>query len=344
MVVQTRGLERDYVAVRGVIGKLLRAIFARLGYRLVHPEELAASQRALTAVGHVVRAHGAQTPTDDADGIRAIAFSRDRPLQLHALIESYLEAFDNAPLLRVLYSATSPRMRAAYQQLAREFSGDRAKGRVELHAESDFREDLLRELAAAGQERVFFLVDDIVFIRPVRAADLLRYPTESHVFSLRLSPAITYSYTTGRSETPPQLAETGDGRLREWDWAGGEIDWGYAFSVDGHVFAAAEVLALARQVQFRAPNSFEARMQLYAPYFAARRGVCYAEAALLNIPCNRVQREVANVHGQNAELQPERLLEYFESGTRVDVAALQNTGASACHVELDLPLRGDAQP
>ena len=199
--------------------------------------------------------------------------------------------------------------------------------------------ELLRELEAAGEDRVFFLVDDIVFTRPVRVADLLRYPTESHVFSLRLSPAITYSYTTGRSETPPQLTEADGGRLREWDWAGSEIDWGYAFSVDGHVFSASEVLALAKTIAFRAPNSFEAQMQVYAPYFAARRGVCYAEAALVNIPCNRVQSEVENVHGQAQELRPERLLEIFESGVRVDVAMLTGVTTNSCHAELELPLR-----
>ncbi|MEQ9363128.1 MAG: hypothetical protein RIF32_02740 [Leptospirales bacterium] len=317
---------------RADLARTLRAILSKTPYRLVNKEQLERTQRALAAVGRL----RLDAPKDSGE-VRAIVFSRDRPLQLHALLSGYFDCFDEPPPVRVLYSVSNERAAAAYSELSGAFP-DRD---LELVHEVDFRENLLRELEQAGDSRIFFLVDDIVFLESIAAADLKNFPASTHILSLRLAPQIEFSYTMQSSQRPPGFQEFENDKSRfsrrvlEWNWKGGEIDWGYAFSVDGHVFRAREILELARGVDFRAPNSFESVMQVYAPYFAARKGLCYERPALVNVPCNRVQNEVDNVHGT---MHQDRLLELWEGGSRVDFRKLYGAKTDSCHQEMALPL------
>ncbi|MCR9140744.1 MAG: hypothetical protein NXI24_00620 [bacterium] len=326
--------------IRAFFARSVKALIAKTPYRLIHGAELELKDRALAAVGE---AH--LNPLADDGSVRAIIFSRDRPLQLHALLSGYFDCFDEPPPVRVMYSVSGEREAAAYEELKTAFSNQD----LQLVRETDFREDLLKQLEAAGSGRVFFLVDDIVFLEPIAAADLKNFPVGTHVLSLRLAPRIDFSYTTQKSQRLPELrdyathAQNGRGLSRpalEWNWASGEIDWAYAFSVDGHVFRAREILQLAKSVHFRAPNSFESAMQAFAPYFAARKGICYERPALVNIPCNRVQTEVDNVHGS---MHQDRLLELWEAGQRVDFRALYGAQTNSCHQEMVLPLRSDSE-
>ena len=314
--------------MRSTIGRILKWFASKIGYRLVHPGELERRDQALAAASRVAASGALQRATGAGGGLRAIVFSRDRPLQLHALLGGLFDRFDSPPPIKVLFSVSNARAETGYAQVAESFPGRN----LELIHETDFRADLLRQLELAGDDRLFFLVDDIVFIEPVHTADLQTFPIESHILSLRLAPRITYSYTRGQNETPPPLSPT---EALEWNWSAGEIDWGYAFSVDGHIFSAAEILELARAVPFRAPNSFESNMQVYAPYFSARKGLCYQRPSLVNIPCNRVQTEIENTHG---ELHQDQLLDYWEAGQRVDFQKLYGFETNSCHQEIPLPL------
>jgi hypothetical protein len=219
-------------------------------------------------------------------------------------------------------------MEAAYMDLRASMK----HGSVKFVRERDFQSDLLAQLEAAGDSFLFFLVDDIVFTDRVQARDLLEFSTESHILSLRLAPRITHSYTQGIPERPPDLRDIGVSGLLEWNWRDGELDWGYAFSVDGHVFRASEILELARGICFHAPNSFESRMQVFAAYFRARKGLCFATPKLFNVPCNRVQTEFSNLHG---EMHQSELLLQWEKGARIDFRKLYGHTNSSCHEIVD---------
>lgn len=265
------------------------------------------------------------------DPMHAVVFSRDRPLQLHGLISSYLHHFDVPPPMIVLYSVSREPMHKAYEDLRQEFANDA----VRFQKEENFREDLLDLLESLGDCRLFFLVDDIVFIRPVKSSVLKSIPLGTGILSLRLGPGISYSYTRQLVQKVPDLNPWKD-ELLSWDWYGQEIDWGYGFSVDGHVFWAPEILTLAKQVSFQKPNSFESAMQFFAPYFASRAGYCFSAPRLVNIPCNRVQDEIRNVHG---DLHQGQLLEYWNQGLRMDYEHLQNIETNSCHQEIAIRFR-----
>jgi hypothetical protein len=210
-------------------------------------------------------------------------------------------------------------------------------------AERSFREDLLALLDAVAAPRVFFLVDDIVFVREVDFAPLVRLDPRRFVPSLRLGAHLRRCYTFDRDQPLPPFCDGAfaGSDLLAWRWADGVLDWGYPLSVDGHLFSTAEMRVLARSVPFSAPNSFEAALQPHARRFRRRLGVCHREARLVNVPCNKVQREIENRAGT---VDVADLLAIWRSGRRLDHRRLRGLVNESVHQEVELSFvpRGDA--
>src|SRR2546427_435155 len=68
-----------------------------------------------------------------------VVFSRDRPMQLHALLSWYFEKAKNPARVHVLYRASSARFEAAYREALALFE-DQA---LSVTRETSFRDDLL---------------------------------------------------------------------------------------------------------------------------------------------------------------------------------------------------------
>jgi len=275
---------------------------------------------------------------------RGLVFSRDRPLQLHALLTSYLALCEDPAPLSVIYSALTPEYDVAYAQVIEEI-GD-ARISVTSEEELGFRKTLLNELAPNSSSHVFFLVDDIVFTESWRFSSLLPFSTESSIVSLRLGSNLNWSYTNDRRQRVPKLvglsqfeSAAGDPRdadaLFSWKWIRGESDWAYPLSLDGNVFRVEPLRQLVSQLDFHSPNSLEARLQKHASMFLMTWGVCFGKSRLVNLPLNRVQNDIPNRHGQ---ISAQELLEVWSDGVRVDTAALRGLVNCSAHQEVTLPL------
>jgi hypothetical protein len=274
------------------------------------------------------RARGRDRGPLRAEGV---VFSKDRPLQLHALLASYAELVRDAPPLHVLYRASSEAYRDAYEEVL----GDSPARLGRVVAECRFRDDLLALLDAVAAPRTFFLVDDIVFVRETDLASLLALDPARFVPTLRLAPHLRRSYTVDRDQPLPPFREgvLAAPDLRCWRWKDGELDWGYPLSVDGNVFSTGEVRWMAHHAAFTAPNSFEVGLQRFERAFRPRLGVCHAASRILNVPCNRVQCEIDNLHG---ELDPAQLLEVWKSGRRLDHRRLYGIENVSAHQDVEL--------
>lgn len=291
-------------------------------------KELARARNGLMLRLALRRARGTDRGPLRAEGI---VFSKDRPLQLHALLTSYAELVREAPPLHVLYRPTSDAYRDAYAEVFR--ASPAPLGRVIV--ETGFRDDLLALLDAVEAPRTFFLVDDIVFVRPTDLAPLLRLDAARFVPSLRLAPHLRRSYTVDRDQPLPpfRAGVLEDPDLRCWRWKDGALDWGYPLSVDGHLFSTGEIRWMARHAAFAAPNSFERALQEFERGFRTRLGVCHAASRILNVPCTRVQDEIDNLHGQIA---PAELLRVWQSGRRLDHRRLYGIENVSAHQEVEL--------
>jgi hypothetical protein len=280
-------------------------------------------------VGRALRR--ARTAVEGPPRAEGIVFSKDRPLQLHALLASYAELVRDPPPLHVLYRASSDDYAGAYDEVLR--ASPTPLG--EIVREQSFRPDLLALLDHVAASRIFFLVDDIVFVREVDLAPLLRLDPARFVPSLRLGRHLSRSYTQGTEQPLPpfQGGLVEDPNLLCWYWKDGTFDWNYPLSVDGHLFSTGEMRVLSGAIHFSAPNSFEAALQQHRRLFLDRLGVCHRESRIVNVPCNRVQGEFANRSGS---IEAATLLEVWRSGRRLDHRRLYNVVNESAHQELEL--------
>lgn len=285
------------------------------------------------AARRVARSLAAARAAEVAGPARAegVIFSKDRPLQLAALLASYAELVKDPPRLHVLFVASDERYRAAYEEVFRETAAPLG----EVIAERRFRDDLLPLLDRIAAPRIFFLVDDILFVRPVDLAPLLALDPARFVPSLRLAPHLTRCYTMDAAQPIPAFLEgavPGEDLLA-WRWRDGALDWSYPLSVDGHLFSTAEIRVLANAVAFKAPNSFEGALQDHRAQYLDRLGVCFREARIVNVPVNKVQGEFPNRAG---EIDTASLLEVWRSGRRLDHRRLFGVRNESAHQELEL--------
>jgi hypothetical protein len=268
----------------------------------------------------------------DESGARVsgVVFSRNRALQLEALLSSYECHAANRGSLHILYRADSDRHARAYLSVLSMHSASVASA-VPQRA---FREDILSLLSSIETERLFFLVDDQLFVRPVDLSPLCALDPCRFVPSLRLGLSLDYCFTRDAPQRVPTLSPLGsaDSRLFQWRWSDGEHDWGYPLSLDGHLFSRLEILACIRELPFSAPNSLEGALQMVRNAFLPRQGVCLERPAVVNIPTNRVQNEIANTSG---DITADQLLDRWEAGERLHWESYRDVETRSAHALLE---------
>lgn len=264
-----------------------------------------------------------------------LVFSRNRPVQLHALLCSLGKMFTGIERVVVLYAASSPAYADAYRDVFRLGFGV-ATEYVRQDDGSGFRCLLLKQLASVATPVVSMLVDDMIAIAECDVSALCQFVDDQTVPSMRLGMNCRYSYAQSRHVGLPHDIETLPSGLLKWTWENGDAHWGYPLSVDGHLFRTREMLALLRPLRFEAPNSLENALQVHRQAFERRRGVCHRTSRLVNAPYNLVQTEASNAHGQ---LGAEWFLRQWQRGYQLDWERMIDTEIGSVHQELPVYLR-----
>jgi ubiquinone/menaquinone biosynthesis C-methylase UbiE len=273
--------------------------------------------------------------------LTGIVFSKDRPLQLDAVLRSFAaQCVDAGSVsLQVLYACSSSAYEKAYEQLASVHAG------VTFVRERDFRGDL-SDMISAAAEAVLFLVDDTLFVRPFSVsaalAELDRHP-DALGFSLRLGKNTTYCYPLDRPQRTPAFQEPSAGVLK-FAWTAGEGDFAYPLEVSSSIFRAGDILPLLSWLPFRHPNSLEEVLAQQASLFRDARPalLCFDRSVAFAAPINRVQSTHANRAADDDARSAGALLGAFEEGKRIDVAAYAGFVPNACHQEVPVRFAGEA--
>ena len=310
-----------------ITGPLLR----KLGLKLLRRKDYERQRsRELLLMG-IVDSWRGKVVGDGLLKLEMVIFSKDRALQLHALLASMFEHVSGSYSVRVLYCASTDEHLKAYQDVADLMLGGPA---IEWCREDDFQQDLIKVLRAGKSDRVCFLVDDIVFIRPVDFDSLSGAILDQGILSLRLGRGIDFCYTKQKPMKQPALSKVrGEEGLLQFSWGEGQYDWAYPLSVDGHVFPRHEMIVAVESLDYRAPNSFEGALQLLNSLYSKRSGYCFELPRILNIPLNRVQDEKHNI---SADVSPEYLLEKWNEGMMMDYMSLAGVTTCSVHQELDV--------
>jgi hypothetical protein len=264
--------------------------------------------------------------------INCIIFSKDRPLQLHALLGSIKDHLSGVGTIHILYCASNIDYELGYQRLAVESN----LKNVNWCREEDFQVDLLKIVNRINSKSLFFLVDDIIFTENVNFDDFGEVDTNKYVISLRLGANLRYCYMSNARQRLPNFtlnSEKIDDKFLLWNWSDGKWDWGYPLSLDGHIFSTNEIIKIFNLITFSNPNSLEGAMQIFSDIYKKKIGLCYFKSRLVNIPNNKVQNSNNNRFQGN---DPKKLLKLWNSGFRINYKLYYGFNNKSVHEEIDI--------
>jgi len=269
-----------------------------------------------------------------------VIFSKDRPMQLQGLLDSISRMAVVIPSLKVIYSASTPEYKAAYASMVTHALAGSIHFQEE-EVDGGFRRSLLKTLEKIETRTCFFLVDDVLFIRPISFDLFAGLANREVIPSMRLGQNITYSYTLASKQPRPFLrpirvhlpGTSLEGHLLAWRWKSGVHDWGYRYSLDGNIFETESIRKTIGRLSFHGPNSLESSLNSNQIKQIEVWGICFPESRMVNVPLNRVQNEVPNRHGH---LETDELLKMWQRGARIDVSGLDLINVCSVHEEVPL--------
>ena len=295
------------------IRKALDALLTRKNYQLISDDTLRHYIEFTNNILGEIEAN-AQSKT-----IESIVFSKDRAMQLHAFLTSYIEQVANRGKVTILYKCTNERHKKSYEELKACFKGED----FVFVEESDFRPQLIQICQASRADKIVFFVDDMIFTHAIDFATLERLNTSSSILALSRGCDMDYSVVLQKPISKPQFTDIGNGLLRfNWNFSPEFSDWTYPLGVSGYMYGRIEILAMLKSIKFKAPNSLEMAMQVYLPFYAIREGVCTNNAACVCVHANLVQSEIENPTLGTFSI--EELLQLWEDGKRIEVRDFYN--------------------
>lgn len=188
--------------------------------------------------------------------------SLDRACQLELLLSSLRENLKDYNNLEttILYRASSDDFAAGYKKLK-----ETCPLNVQWVEEKDFCQQV-KDFFRFSQH-ICLLTDDCIFYRPYETSikDTLDFITDDVLcFSWRLGlNTTTQYYVTGSQQAP--LEKLGYKQEREfvkWNWKvrPAHENYGYNFSLDGHIYFGHELYELCKDLTFHNPRSLESQM------------------------------------------------------------------------------------
>lgn len=262
--------------------------------------------------------------------LECIIFSKDRAMQLHALLSSYFDKVASNVQVHVLYHTSNSNHQKSYEDLIFIYR-DRNVLFVKQRNNFSFRRDFLKLLSSLLSEKVMLLVDDVVFINEIDLHDFAGYDLTNYVPSLRMGCNIDFD----DDSTPGWSPRIIENNKIEWFWNQGSFAWGYPLSLDGHIFLRKEILHLSKWISFNGPNSLETNLQLFKYLYSNHHGLAERTSVIVNIPCNKVQIENENSCGN---IHQDSLLDQWHRGYQIDYQKLSGLHHSCTHMDISLAM------
>ncbi len=258
--------------------------------------------------------------------IRGLVFSKDRSMQLHALLTSYIKNVTNYCPLEVLYKTTNEKSRKSYEELKIEFK----PYPFVFAEENNFNAQVKNWLRSEKADRIFFMTDDAIFLDSFDMNCALLFNPLNTILSLTKGYDMTYCFTLDLMQEIPEFTKTiihDETLLNFWNWNSSPASpgWSYPISVDGDFYLRKEMLVMAEHISFNNPNSFEANLQVFLKLFVGREGVCFDKVKLINIPCNVVQDVIKN--RSTYLFTAGELQTLWDKGKRIDIDSFNRLDA-----------------
>lgn len=241
--------------------------------------------------------------------------SKDRPLQLFALLESFVRNVDVSNLdykVYILIKASSPLILKAYRKVKFKFQ------RFIFWKEQSFVKDMVTILCNPIFTHVMFLVDDTIFIRPVplkECCHALDVHRDCLGVSLRLGRNTSFCYMLNKRQGVPFLSSVGTTSLLKYKWSSlkEQNDWSYPLEVSSSLYRSSFISNLIAKEAFKGPNSLEVYFHSMVPGFRQKYPYlfCFPKSCAFSAPMNVTTGECTNRHSSSSKWNVEYLLELF---------------------------------
>lgn len=262
------------------------------------------------------------------DGFTCVIFSKDRALQLYALLESMQMYTSFNYRIIILFKASNVENKTSYHELISEakiFSLN-IKWVEQI---GDFKINLLSILNQVNTNRIFFLTDDDIFIDKFNFDSCKKFACDKFTFSLRHSKNITKSYNEKKIINSPKfLKSLVNNKFLEFKWFEGSGEWSDPWSVNGHIYCLNEIKILSEILTYSGPNSYEASLKLLNFLMENKIGVCCAQSKIVNIPINITQSEWKNRSGN---LTVADYLSVWQEGKKLNILTLKGHNPRSTH-------------
>jgi hypothetical protein len=275
--------------------------------------------------------------------INAIVFSTDRAAQLNILLESILKNADDVFKLTVLFVATDDTFMESYKRVI----SDERYSEISFIEATDLKSQVIEALNSGEKYSCFFLDDDIIY-KPISFSEIentIDSDEDLVCFSLRLGKNTTFCYTLGTDNVMHDI-ETNE-NIMKWDWSLHYLDFGYPFSMDGHIYRTKDILKLTKKSDFSGGvDGFEMSLFDYAENFPRTKMASFIHSALVGVPIGRVQvsldDESAILRKQSkANSLRKQMNDKFLNNNFINLESIDFSGVNGCHQELDLGVSTD---
>lgn len=266
-----------------------------------------------------------------------IIFSKDRPMQLWATLESLCKNIKgmNQRDIYIIIKCTNSQYKKGYRKVKFKFS------KIVFYEEKNFRIDVLNIINNPFYTHVLFSVDDNIFQHefnvnvPIRALFL---QPKAIGFSLRLGTNINKCYMLGTDQKINNYTSV-DETMMIWEWNSQYADFQYCLEVSSSIYRTSFMRELLSTIYFKTPNTMEYEMDQARSRFLKRYPLLlsFKQSKCFCNPINLTQTDFSNRNGGKPEYTVEKLLYIFlEKKQIIDLKPQYTTNIYSPHQILSL--------
>lgn len=260
-----------------------------------------------------------------------IVYSFDRPLQLHAFLESSTNLIEGIGNCFVICRASNSEFKKGYDIVAKRFPSTTFYFQSS-EPKKDFKKLTIHCFNEGKNPYVLFAVDDIIVTDNITLSDCIRAMQEcnAYAFFFRLGKNITRSYRDENNQ--PNLSLLRDD-IYSWYIKDGSVNWGYPNNLDMTLYRKSEIRNALISMYYETPNTFESTWSGKGHEVAHRLGLCCQRSKIVNIPLNMVQSDYPNL-SMNFKTISDLLGLYFENKI-IDIRQFFRIDNNAPHMDYE---------
>ncbi len=240
-----------------------------------------------------------------------VVLSYNKPLQLHAFLESVHQFVSSVDHISVIYRVSSPAYEKGYELVMKRFPHVKYLKQGDF-PEKDFKPLLLQAAFESPNAYVAFAVDNMV------VRDFI--DVQEGIDDMEKTGAVGIFYHLGRDlEDLPSISV--HEKAFAWQFSVGKGEWKHPYNTDLTLYRKKDIKGFLTSLKFIHPRSLDSLWNLKAKLSGV--GIYYDTSKVVHIPTERLSERYTS----------EELLTIFLSGLKLDIKPLEHYHVHASQLD-----------